>query len=304
LQLKSGHNIATGVVTRWYQQKTGHTKSYKGWLYNLTMSWLLNRQEKEDYVIRLYKEGNSIRQIAELVHMSFRDIGAITNKVKSQADRERGYTADEEPKSPEATLLYSKAFKLFAEGKTPIEVVIALDEPGDRVRYMYREYWELTGRYKLAQIYDEARYDLPGLLRLHRIVKDLAMNEHDIKNVFELAKYNELERLQGKVEYLRNEIDMLEQEKSKATHHILKLNRTIDEMQSLAQKSGEMAYINPGTGWHDNAHLIPYSEPLSNSIQYNKESGWYDYPGNLYPTYKEPSSYYILLSYRSYRPWE
>ena len=47
------------------------------------------------------------------------------------------------------------------------------------------------------------------------------MNEHDKKNVFELTKYNELERLQGKVEYLRNEIDMLKREKANATHHIL-----------------------------------------------------------------------------------
>jgi transposase len=79
------------------------------------MAWLLNRQEKEDYVIRLYKEGNSIRQIAQFVHMSFRDIGAITGKVKSQADLERGYTTAEDavegtqPKSHEA-----KASKLFS----------------------------------------------------------------------------------------------------------------------------------------------------------------------------------------------
>jgi predicted HTH domain antitoxin len=58
------------------------------------MAWLLNREEKEDYVIRLYKEGNSIRQIAELLHMSFRDIGTITNKVKLQVDRERGYAVE------------------------------------------------------------------------------------------------------------------------------------------------------------------------------------------------------------------
>jgi hypothetical protein len=269
------------------------------------MSWLLNRQEKEDYVIRLYKEGNSIRQIAELVHMSFRDIGAITNKVKLQADHERGYAVeDTQPKSPEAN-----AFKLFSEGKSPIDVAIALDEPGDRVRYMYREYWELTGRYKLAQIYDGARYDLPELLRLDKIVKDLGMDGHDIKNIFELAKHNQLERLQWKVGYLRNEINMLEQEKANATNHIFKLNRTIDELQSSLQRRGEMTYMNQGTGWYndtDNFYPIPYSEPHSNSypLQHNKESGWYDYPGNLYPTYKEPSSnwYSIRLSYSNYRP--
>ena len=91
----------------------------------------MTREEREEYVIRLYKENNSIRQIAALVHMSFRNIGAIINKVKLQAERERGYTTDEEPKSPE-----SRAFKMFSEGKSPIEVAIALDEPGDRVRYM------------------------------------------------------------------------------------------------------------------------------------------------------------------------
>jgi len=42
------------------------------------------------------------------------------------------------------------------------------------------------------------------------------MNEHDIKNVLELAKYNELESPQGKVEYLRNEVDILEREKTNA----------------------------------------------------------------------------------------
>jgi hypothetical protein len=170
----------------------------------------------------------------------------------------------EEQKLPE-----SQAFKLFSEGKSPIEVAIALDEPGDRVRAMYREYWELTGRYRLAQIYDEARYDIYGLLRLHKIVKDLGMGEKEIIKVLELAKYDELERLQWKVECLRNEANMLENEKWKSTNHILKLNRMIDELEgSLAKKRGETTYMNHETGWYDNTsnlYPIPYSEPDTSS---------------------------------------
>ncbi|MFZ0514418.1 MAG: hypothetical protein WAM14_22630 [Candidatus Nitrosopolaris sp.] len=60
--------------------------------------------------------------------------------------------------------------------------------------------------FSLARIYDEAKYDLHDLLRLHRILKYLGMGEKEIIDVFELAKQNELQRLQGKVEYLRNEI--------------------------------------------------------------------------------------------------
>ena len=63
----------------------------------------LNREEREEYVIQLYKEGKSVRQIAAVIHMSFRDIGAITKKVKPEWDR--GYTTDEEPKSAIAILM-------------------------------------------------------------------------------------------------------------------------------------------------------------------------------------------------------
>jgi hypothetical protein len=230
----------------------------------------MNREEREEYVVQLYKENNSIREIARLVHMSFRDIGVIINKVKLQSERERGYVTPEEPKSPE-----SPAFKLFSEGKSPVEVAILLDLAADRVRAIYREYWELTGRHKLAQIYDEAGCDLSSLLRLNKIVKDLALGEKEIIKVLELAKYDEL---QWKVEYLRNEVNMLENEKWKSTNQLLKLSRMIDELEgSLAKKRGEMAYM-------------------------NLESGWYDNTDNLYPTYTEPdtSSYSIQLSYSDY----
>ena len=64
------------------------------------MSWLLdmNREEREEHVILLYKEGRTFKDIAKEMHMSFRDIGAIIKKAKLEAEHERGYTTDEEPK--------------------------------------------------------------------------------------------------------------------------------------------------------------------------------------------------------------
>jgi DNA-binding CsgD family transcriptional regulator len=150
----------------------------------------MNREEREEYVIRLYKEGKTVRQIAEVAHMSFLDIGSIINKAKLQSERERGYTTYEEPKSPE-----SQAFKLFSEGKSPVEVAILLDLAADRVQAIHRDYWDLIGRHKLTQIYDEARYNLSNLLKLHKIVKDLRMGEKEIIKILELAKYDELQNL-------------------------------------------------------------------------------------------------------------
>ena len=122
----------------------------------------------------------------------------------------------------------------------------------------------------------------------------------------------QLERLQGKVQYLENQIFVLEIQKTESRNEILNLDRMKDELQSsLEQRRGEITYMNQGRGWYndtDNLYPIPYPEPYTNSysLQHYKDSGWYDYPGNLYPTYSEPNtnSYSILLSHSNYRPWQ
>ena len=222
------------------------------------MAWLLDmtRAEKEEFVIRLYKENKSIREIAKLMHMSFRDIGQILNKFKKEAEREAGHTDEEEIDDNEHKSRESQAFKLFSEGMTPVQVVIALDIPPAEVHAIYREYLELNGMYDVLQIYDQIRYSgkysLPSFSRLHKIVNDLGMGEQQIINVLDLANHNQLEYLQGKVEYLRNEINNLELQKAECTNHILTLNRRIDDLietgsiyeSSLNEKREEIAFLN------------------------------------------------------------
>ena len=112
------------------------------------MTWLLSREEREQYVIQLYKENKSVREIAKLMHMSFRDIGAITNKVRSEVERERSHLdEDEDIKSKSKT---TQAIKLFSDGKTTVDVVIALDLSADHVRAIHRQYWDLKHMYELG----------------------------------------------------------------------------------------------------------------------------------------------------------
>jgi hypothetical protein len=196
----------------------------------------MNRAEKEQYVIRLYQENKSTREIAKLMHMSFRDIGSIIKKVKLEAGGEKGPLEVDDIKSKSKT---TQALKLFSELKSPIEVAIALDLPVDQVRTIYRQYWELDGMHRLAQIYEEAKYDVHDLLRLHKMVKDRGMEKQDIINVLDLIKNNQVETLQSKVDNLRDEIKMWEIEKTTARHRVVRLQTTIYELESsLAQKKG------------------------------------------------------------------
>ena len=97
------------------------------------------------------------------------------------------------------------------------------------------------------------------------------MEEHDIKKVFELAKYNQLELLQWKVQYLTEEVNMLEFQKAKATSDILKLNSAINQLESslpLPQKREEM---NDGTQWYPIGYPQPDTDWYSLDISYTYE---------------------------------
>jgi hypothetical protein len=57
---------------------------------------MLNRTEKEQRVIELYQQGKTIREIAQEIHMSFGDIGAIVRKVTTGLDGDGDKSKDQE----------------------------------------------------------------------------------------------------------------------------------------------------------------------------------------------------------------
>ena len=88
---------------------------------------------------------------------------------------------------------------MFSEGKTPVEVVIALDLPPDEVREMYRHFLELKNMHKLVEIYDEMENYLPSLLELFRIIESRGINKNDIINVLKIINTGQLPYLQSEI---------------------------------------------------------------------------------------------------------
>ena len=84
---------------------------------------LLNRHQKKVLVVELYKQGKTRRQIAEVVHMSFKDIAAIINEYTGEDER-----VHKPDKSKDA-----RAFGLFLQGKQSVEVAIELDMSADQI---------------------------------------------------------------------------------------------------------------------------------------------------------------------------
>jgi hypothetical protein len=215
------------------------------------LAWLLDmtRAEKEQFVIRLYKENKSIREIAKLMHMSFRDIGQITNKVKAEIEGESGKLegkVDYDNKSKSKT---TQAIKLFSEGKNLVEVVIALDLPPEEARIMYREFLGLKNMHKLVEVYDEIENYLPSFLELFRIIESRGMNKNDIIDVLTLINTGQLPYLQKKVANLTYGVSWLENEIKKKEYNLSTLNSGTreltyrgDEIYPMNNSTKELTY--------------------------------------------------------------
>jgi transposase len=78
---------------------------------------VLNKKEKKQLVIELYRQNKTVREIAKRVHISFGDIGKI---IRSLDDRDDDVDANDLKTKSKDT----KALHLLSIGKTPLDVAI------------------------------------------------------------------------------------------------------------------------------------------------------------------------------------
>jgi hypothetical protein len=177
----------------------------------------LNRHQKKALVIELYNQGKTRRQIAEIVHMSFKDIANVINE----------YTGEDIQVNKPEKSKDAQAFELFLQGKQSVEVAIELDMPADKVEELHIQYWRLSKLDNLEILYHEAEYSLSLLLQLHNVLKDKRITkDKDISDLIELAN-DGIPDLRAKFEVLLNQITVLENEKNSLSAEILGLRNSI-----------------------------------------------------------------------------
>jgi hypothetical protein len=165
---------------------------------------VLNKKEKEELVIKLYHENKTIRQIAETVHMSFNDIGAIIRRINGQ-DNDKYIDTKFSNKSKATQALY-----LFEHDKKPIEVALELDLSYGEVIDLQLEYWALKELYDLPLVYHELKHNFDSFLKLFKILKkNKILNERDIHRILKYAGHD-LPSLENKIRKLTNDVIELE----------------------------------------------------------------------------------------------
>jgi hypothetical protein len=187
------------------------------------MSSIRTRQERERLVLELYNQGKTIREIAKEVRMSFRDIGVILNK----AVEEKTEGLKEQHEEIQQLSVSSQAYKLFSEGKTPLDVAVTLNLRESETTKFYKEYWKLKQLHNLTIIYEETKGDIEPFLKLYRLSKAAGMNVQKVVNLLEIAN-TDLPDIQCRYERLKRELNTLEFNKQQSRIALTYFNNKIE----------------------------------------------------------------------------
>ena len=153
----------------------------------------MNLEEKKNLVIQLHQEGKTQREIAEIVHMSIRDISRIIRKLEGIS----------EEKSVE-----TQALDLFYHGNKPIEIAVTLNLNARKTSKLYKDYLKLEGFHKLVSLYEEVNDNLSLFLKLYYIIIQNGIKPNEIVNL--VKNSNELTNLKTAIQVKRNELFFIE----------------------------------------------------------------------------------------------
>ena len=142
--------------------------------------------------------------------MSFRDIGAILKKASAE-ENENGQTTDKMEQHP-ALSVSAQSYKLFSEGKTPIDVAVSLNLTQPEVTHFYREYWDLMKLQCLNKIYDDLGEDIGAFLKLYALCNSAGYDKKQVVELLKMADDN-LQGFEYRYKLLKEEADSLENKK-------------------------------------------------------------------------------------------
>jgi DNA-binding CsgD family transcriptional regulator len=179
--------------------------------------------ERKKRVIDLYfNEHKTYAEIAEIEHISPRDIHTI---IKEEQARRQKYQHQQQEQE-----LSSKAYKLFSEGKRPVQVAITLNLGEPEVTKLYREYWKLKRLHKLNSIYEEIGDDIRHIIEIYRRAKKEGQGIEHIVKLLQLANEDNASgilQLERRRKWMIDEIHDLDTQIESSQSYLYRLNNEI-----------------------------------------------------------------------------
>ena len=109
--------------------------------------------------------------------------------------------------------LFTQAYKLFSESKTPLEVSIELNLRESEATKFCREYWKLKQLHNLNVVYEEIKDDIEPFLRLYKLAKAKGFGVKQVVDILAITN-NDLPAIEERFKRLRTDESILQVSKT------------------------------------------------------------------------------------------
>jgi len=185
----------------------------------------MDKKQKEALVLALLEKGETYRDIAKKAGVSPNTIKAIANKAGLD----------------ESASISSRAFELYDQKKTPVEVAIALNlEAKDAIKY-HQEYYMLLGCTQFTRVYLQIKDNPWPYVNLANLVHNSRMGDGEVVELLKIAS--------GYLPRVRLEYDRLSWQKNtlraELNNEVRVYQDFCDRNSRLCKREGELQrYIN------------------------------------------------------------
>src|ERR687892_235399 len=131
----------------------------------------MNKKQKETLVLALAEKGKTYREITREAGVSPNTIKAVLNK--SGLD--------------ESTSIHSRAFELFSEGKTPLQVAITLNLEAEQLIQYHQQYFMLLGCTEFTKVYLQIKDNPWPYVDLANLVQNARMSDSEVVELLKIA---------------------------------------------------------------------------------------------------------------------
>jgi transposase-like protein len=207
----------------------------------------VSEEEKRRIIDMHFNQDKTIREVCRIMGKSSHDITPVTKEHRIQLAKNYASAGGEESqvlqREEDKVIPNVKAYKLFDEGKTTLEVAAELNLIGPQVQQYYVEYWDLRKIYRLVAIYPEIRDSMGYFLKLFRLGKEKGVTPEQIMNFIQMA--DKIHKLQDKLQCLQSEITDISTRKSECQKDLKNLRSEISntkEKLDLVKKTFDIKY--------------------------------------------------------------
>ena len=130
---------------------------------------VISEEQKRRIIDLHFNQGKTIREVCRITGKSSHDITPVTKEHRIRLEQNyavaNGEQSDVVQREQDRVISNVRAYKLFDEGKNPLEVAAELNLPGPHVQQFYVEYLNLRRMHKLVTIYREIQDSMGYFLK-------------------------------------------------------------------------------------------------------------------------------------------